>query len=263
IAGAFTSATVSLILLLLGSGLGLATASPWSHSGTTVATFTVATAIWLIIMQWISSGLGGYLTGRLRSKMMQMHTDEVFFRDTAHGFLAWALATIITAAFLSSAISFIISGGGNVTTAVLSSASRSADHDATLYFNDSTGDPTTYIIDSLFRSEHTMLAEGTLRGETTRILISGISNGNVADADKAYLAQLVSMHTGLSQADATKRVDDVISKLTTVKDRTMKEIETARINTMHISIYTFLSILIGAFTASTAAGLGGQHRDRY
>jgi hypothetical protein len=68
IGGAFAAATLSLILLAFGSGFGLASVSPWPHAGASVTTFTAMTAIWLVIVQWISSALGGYLTGRLRTK---------------------------------------------------------------------------------------------------------------------------------------------------------------------------------------------------
>src|SRR5580698_2686537 len=66
--GAFAAAALSLILLALGSGFGLASVSPWAGSGASATTFTIMTAIWLIITQWIASGVGGYLTGRLRTK---------------------------------------------------------------------------------------------------------------------------------------------------------------------------------------------------
>ncbi len=263
IAGAFTAAAVSLILLLLGSGLGLAFVSPWSRSDVSIVTFTVTTAIWLIIMQWISSGLGGYLTGRLRSKWKNMHTDEVFFRDTAHGFLAWALATVITATFLASAASSVIGGSVKAATAVSAAAAAGATSGAAKNSNDTMGDSTAYFVDSLYRSDHANPSEGDMRGETTRILVTDMKDGSISNADKAYLTQLVSARTGLNQADASKRVDDVITKLTAAKEKAKEEMETARKTAMHIAIYTFLSMLIGAFIASAAAALGGRHRDEY
>jgi hypothetical protein len=88
-------------LFTLGSGLGLSTVSPWSWSNPSPTTFGIAAGIWLIVTQWLASALGGYLTGRLRTKWVGIRTDEVFFRDTAHGFLAWALATVLVATFVS------------------------------------------------------------------------------------------------------------------------------------------------------------------
>src|SRR5215471_10040673 len=110
VAGAFAIAAVALILLALGSGLGLASVSPWYNSGPSATTFGVWAAIWLVVVQWISAALGGYVTGRLRTKWVGVHTDEVYFRDTAHGFLAWAVAAVIIAAALSSVVTSVVGG---------------------------------------------------------------------------------------------------------------------------------------------------------
>jgi hypothetical protein len=111
VAGAFVAASVSLVLLALGSGLGFAAISPWSGRGVTATTFAVTTAIWLIVMQWVSSAFGGYITGRLRTRWVGAHTHEVFFRDTAHGLVMWAVATVLVAATLATSLSSAIGGG--------------------------------------------------------------------------------------------------------------------------------------------------------
>src|ERR1700680_2172863 len=126
VGGAFAAASLSLIILALGSGFGLASVSPWANSGASATTFTIATGIWLIIVQWLSSGLGGYLTGRLRTKWIGVHTHEVFFRDTTHGFLAWALATVVGAALLASAVSSLLSGGVHAAATVAAGAAQGA-----------------------------------------------------------------------------------------------------------------------------------------
>ena len=100
-AGGITAMGVTLILLTLGPGLGLTAVSPWSFRNPSPAGFGTAAAIWLVITQWLSSAFGGYLTGRLRKKWVGIRTDEVLFRDTAHGLLAWALATLIMAALVT------------------------------------------------------------------------------------------------------------------------------------------------------------------
>lgn len=96
-AGAAVAVAVSLVLLTLGSGFGLSAASPWPGVGASPTEFTVMAGIWLIVMQWLSSLLGGYVAGRMRTRWTSLHTDEVFFRDTVHGLLTWAVATIIVA----------------------------------------------------------------------------------------------------------------------------------------------------------------------
>jgi hypothetical protein len=255
--GAVAAAALSLMLFALGSGLGLASVSPWSNSGASAKAFTIATAIWLIIVQWLSSGLGGYLAGRLRKKWVGVHTHEVFFRDTAHGFLAWALATVVGAALLASAASSLLSGGVQAAATVASGAAEGATQGAVQE------NPFAYYVDSLFRSDHPSAnsSDQDARAETTRILGMGIGNGDVPAGDKTYLAQLVAARTGLSQADAEKRVDEVIAKAKAAETKARQIADSARKAGAYLSIFTALSMLIGAFIAAAAAALGGQHRD--
>lgn len=100
-AGAIGAVGITIILIALGPGLGLATILPWSPTGTMPTNFGFAAGAWLIVTQWLSAALGGYLSGRLREKWVGVRTDEIFFRDTAHGFLAWGLATLIVVGLLT------------------------------------------------------------------------------------------------------------------------------------------------------------------
>ena len=108
IGGAFVTAAFALVLIILGIGFGLSWVSPWSGAGASSKAIGAAAIIWLIATQAIASGLGGYLVGRLRRRWPTVHTHEVYFRDTAHGILVWAVAVVITAAFLGSAVSLIV-----------------------------------------------------------------------------------------------------------------------------------------------------------
>ena len=255
--GAFAAAAFSLILLALGSGFGLASVSPWSNSGASATTFTVMTAIWLIVVQWVSAGLGGYLTGRLRTKWVGVHTHEVFFRDTANGLLTWAVAAVIGATVLASAVSSLL-GGGTHAAATIASAAAAGTGQAAIQAN-----PPAYLVDSLFRSDHPNPNAGDqeIRAETGRILGTGIKNGDVPAADRTYLAQLVAARTGLSQADAEKRVDAVIAKAKAAEVKARQVADAARKAGAYLSIFTAVSMLIGAFVAAAAAALGAQHRD--
>lgn len=267
IAGAFAGAAVSLILLSLGAVFGLSVISPLSGVETAV-TFGIGAAIWLIITQWLASGLGGYLAGRLRTKWVGMHTDEVFFRDTAHGFLTWAVATVLTAGIFASALSSAIGGGVQATATVASGAASGASEGAAekpgALFDD-----WGYYSDSLFRSASTDISltalSGTddVRGEATRILAKGIRNGAVTEADRAYLIQLVTVNAGVSGAEASQRVDNVIAQVQADEQRVKQAAETVRKTSMQISLYLSLSLLIGAFIASVAAAAGGRYRDQY
>jgi hypothetical protein len=114
IGGAFVAAALWLTLTILGVGFGLSSISPWSGAGASSKAFGTGAIIWLIVTQIIASGLGGYLAGRLRTRWKSLHTDEVYFRDTAHGLLVWAVGVVITAAFLGSAFSMIVGSGINL-----------------------------------------------------------------------------------------------------------------------------------------------------
>ena len=130
IAGAIGAASLSLVLLLLGGGLGFAIISPWSSRGISEDAATASTILWITIVQLLASALGGYLAGRLRTRWTTVHTDEVFFRDTAHGFLAWSVATLLMATVLSSAVGATLTMGiapaEIASTAEMSEAERKA-----------------------------------------------------------------------------------------------------------------------------------------
>ncbi len=112
LAGAVAAAALTFILILLGAGLGLSVSSPWSMTAEGAAALGVGTIIWLIVTQWIAAGIGGYLTGRLRTKWVGLHDHEAFFRDTAHGLLAWCLAVVVSGVIFALAGLAAIGGVG-------------------------------------------------------------------------------------------------------------------------------------------------------
>jgi hypothetical protein len=264
IGGAFTAAAVSLILLALGSGFGLASISPWSGSGASATTFTIVGGIWLIVTQWVASGVGGYLTGRLRVKWAGLHTHEVFFRDTANGFLMWAVTTVIGIVLLASAASSVVSGTARVTASVAGGASAEAARSA-VSSSSNAAEPTGYFVDSLFRTDRPAgnPSDAEVKAESGRILLNGLRNGEVLSSDRAYLAQLVAARTGLSQADAEKRVNDVLAQAKDAELKARQAADTARKAGAYASIFAALSMLIGAFIACVASAVGGQQRDEY
>jgi hypothetical protein len=265
LAGSAAAAAVSLILLLLGVGFGLISVSPWSRDEVSPVTFSVIGAIWLIVMQWFASGLGGYLAGRLRCKWADTPNDEVFFRDTVHGFLTWVIATIFTATFLASTVTSIIGSTTQAAATVTAGAARGVNQ-ATKPNNIGTfTDPNAYFVDILFRSDsiNPNATEGDIRGKASRVFMSGRKDGRFSDTDKAYLTQLVVARTGLMQPEAVKRVDDITAQASAAETKLRQEADTARKTAATISIFTALSMLVGAFVAAAAAGLGGKRRDEY
>ncbi|MBY5888104.1 hypothetical protein ACC699_23805 [Rhizobium ruizarguesonis] len=258
--GAAAAIGVTLILLLLGSGVGLTMVSPWSGQSSSLSTVGVTAAIWLVVVQWLSSGLGGYITGRLRTKWAAVHTDEVFFRDTAHGFISWALATIFVAGFLASSLTSFAGAGAQAVGSAATAAGTAASSTA------STSDlPTAYFTDALLRPEQARAGatsdDASATAEVSRILLNGAAAGQIADDDKAYLATIVSARTGLSEADARTRVDTVLKRIDDAKVAAQKAADEARKAASTTALLGALSLLIGAFIASAAAAFGGSQRD--
>jgi hypothetical protein len=242
IGGAFVAAALSLILLSLGTGLGFSSASPWSRNGASASAIGSGAIVWLILTQIVASALGGYLGGRLRTKWAGAHTDEVYFRDTAHGLLVWAVGMVITAGFLASAAASFAGGQRN---AVAPNPTE-----------DSTLDPTAYFVDTLLRANGSSISkpDASERAEVSRTFAHDLRQGALPNEDKTYLAQLVSARTGLNLLDAEKRVTDVFGDAQGSADRVRKAIS-------HFSLWLFVALLSGAFCASYAGTIGGKQRD--
>ncbi|HTV49648.1 MAG TPA: hypothetical protein VME21_00585 [Steroidobacteraceae bacterium] len=260
IAGAVVAVASALVLIALGTGLGLATVSPWPHRGASPTTFTVVAAIWLVVVQWVASAAGGYLTGRLRVRWVGTHTHEVFFRDTANGFISWALATLIGATVM--AVATFSMAGGTARTVLAGTEAEGATSAAEA---SPTAPIVPYQVDRLFRSPNgqSNAAANDARAETALIFEADFTTGSVAPADAAYIAQLVSSTTGISQADAQARVNQAIADLQAAANKVRAAADAARKAAAAAAIYTALSMLIGAFIACIAAALGGRRRDEH
>jgi hypothetical protein len=195
--------------------------------------------------------MGGYLAGRLRTKWVNVHTHEVYFRDTAHGFLVWAVGIVITAAFLTSAAASMLGGAAKA-------GAAAAEMSGSTHSQDALGQ-NGYFVDTLLRSSSAATApaqdNSAARGETGVILANALRQGNIPAADKTYLAQMVAARTGISEPDAEKRVDDTFGQAQQAAD-------TARKAIAHSMYWTFLALLVGAFFASLFATVGGKQRDR-
>jgi hypothetical protein len=262
-AGAVASAALTLLLVAFGAGLGLSAVSPWSDSGISASTFKVGTGIYLIVVGVMSSAVGGYLAGRLRTKWVGVHSNEVFFRDTAHGFLAWAFATLISATALVPATAYLAYGAAVGIGGASTQAARSID-------------PSEIYVDKLFRAMPTTAsttenaaggsdaasggprstaANNSNRAEILRLWTADFRNaGDFNSSDRTYLSQLVAARTGMSQADAEKRVDSVVTEAKIAADDTRR-------NAAHLSFWLTAAFLFGALSASLAAAEGGMLRD--
>jgi hypothetical protein len=245
-AGAFAAAALSLILLALGSGAGLSSLSPFSSSGLSTTAVGFGALLYLCITEIVSSGVGGYLAGRLRTKWVDLHTDEVYFRDTAHGFLAWSVALVMSAAFLTAAAAGMVGASATATAPASTARAESAALDANRYY-----------IDSLFRGGRASTAAEDVAAKTDAAAVFAhtmANRTNLTPDDRNYVADLVAARTGIAHTEAEARVTNVF-------DRDLAAADQARKSVAHSLYWLFVALLLGAFTASFAATLGGRRRD--
>jgi hypothetical protein len=282
LAGAVAAISLSILLLTLGSGLGFAAISPWANHGVSASSVAISGAIWLIVTQWISAAVGGYLAGRLRHRWLATHQHEVFFRDTAHGLVTWSVATVVVVFVVSAGVSAL---GGGLARAGSAAAGAGAKGGMELAHAQMTpghgagpgGDEHMYGTDKLFRSVPTpanamgaMSAApasrsdtGEYRMEAAHIAARAAATGDISDDDRNYLASLVAAKTGVSTDEAQKRVDAFVAEVKEGVTRAKAAADEARKAAAQAAIYTALAMLIGAFIASVSAAIGGRLRDEH
>lgn len=194
IAGAFAAASLSLALLALGTGVGLSSVSLWANSGASASSIRWTAIIWLVLMEIIASSMGGYLAGRLRTRWVNVHTHEVYFRDTAHGFLVRAVGLVITAAFLTSTAASMVGRGTTRGTEGESSQARQTLNQA------------GYFVDTLLRTSSggAMQDSSSLRTEFGLIVAKDIQQGGLPQAHKSYLAEVIAARAGVSEPEAER-----------------------------------------------------------
>lgn len=278
-AGAVASAALSLILLLLGAGFGLTLASPWLSEGVSSTSFGVSSIVSITLISVAASALGGYIAGRLRTRWLNTDNDEVYFRDTAHGFLSWAVATLGTAALLTSVISGIMGSGVKASGAIAGGAADVAASGvaATLMADNNDGNTTlTYLLDSLLRKDpsitaadnsqqHTTLenfVDGefttesapspqandntpgmqseSVKGELMHIFVHAVATDSLPQNDVQYAGQLVAQETGIDQPAAEKRVTDSFIMLREKLDKAEAATLAAADKARELSAYTSL-----------------------
>jgi hypothetical protein len=250
LAGAACSCAVTLVLIAFGSGAGLSLVSPWSNQGVSVPVAAWSAGLFLIAVAMIASTVGGYITGRLREGWLGVHPDERFFRDTAHGFTTWAVATLLTVVLIGGMASHLAAGAaGGVATAGAAAASQVA------------SDATAGLVDQILRGTPTAPTpartdqDAHIRAEIGRIIASALtSRDGISAGDKAYVAQVTSQWSGISQSEAEQRIEQVVTNAKQVAD-------TARRTSAKLSFWLAAALFAGAFSASLAASAGGSIRN--
>lgn len=248
IAGGTASAALTIVLLAFGAGVGFSVVSPWPDAGVSAASFTIGAGLYLLVVAMLAASIGGYVAGRLRTKWTGVPTDEVYFRDTAHGLLAWAFATLLGMSVLAAIATQLAAG-------LSASPMRAAGIAAT---------QVDAALDRLLRpaSSNAPRADARtaddvrdMRGELGRLISPGLVAGaEFPAAERGYIAQIVEMRTGLPLADAERRTTEIITSIKATADD-------ARRAARNFALWLCASLLLGAFSASLAATEGGGLRD--
>ena len=242
-AGGIANAGFSLFLFELGTGIGLSVASPWANSTPSSTTISIVAGISLCLISLMASALGGFIAGRLRTRWVGLHSDEAYFRDSAHGFVAWAFAAVLMAAV-----------AGLAATSVVGGAAKGAASNPGLVSDAS------YYTDTLFRSDNPTTPPASpgaqnSNEEVGRIVSRSLtSSSGLSQADRTYVAQRVAQRTGLPQDQAERRVDEVITQAKNAADE-------ARKAAAKLALWIAAAMLCGALGATFAAAEGGRERD--
>jgi hypothetical protein len=243
VAGALAAAALAFVLqsFAIALGLSVSSSSPsWRDSSTALV---LLSGLYLLLVAFVSYGLGGYLAARLRARFAEAPVEAVEFRDGVHGLIVWALATLLA---------------GFLALAAIGALPRLAAPSAT-----STGAATSVVgenviafdLDRLFRGDRRPAGDiSYARSEAARILLTTSSHTGMQADDRAYLVRLVALVTGLAPADADRRVLEVAGQAKTDIDR-------ARRVGVLLGFMIGAAALVGAAVAWFAACAGGRHRD--
>lgn len=264
-AGATVAASLTLVLFILGTGLGLSAISPWANQGIGVQTFGISSVLWVTLTSLAASAVGGYVAGRLRNGWQDINGDEVFFRDTAHGLLAWGISTLLMAALFTSVFTAIAAGAAR-TGAMAAGGAAALGTSAAVSANDQQANPLAeimdYTVDSLFRSETINREEiEAAVPELSRILVNAVRTGTFPQEDEEYAASVIARSTGVTQQEAEQRIADAFVSLQNAEAAAREAADEARQASAYVSLWMVVSLLLGAFIASFAATYGGRQRD--
>lgn len=269
-AGTVIASALSITLLTGGVGLGFIVMSPHEGEGASAAQLGVGAIVWMFVVQIIAYGVAGYVTGRLRPMWAPAYSDEVYFRDTAHGLAVWALSALVSLAVFGSATSAVVgtaARGGAVLAqgAVTATAAAGTGAAGAAGGLDSSGMPSAdYFVDQLFRDGQPSpnTDPQAARAELARMITVGAARGEMAPEDRDYVARVVAAEAGVSEADARARVEEVLARAQQMRDDAAEQVkeaaDAARKAAALLALWAFAALLAGAFVASLMAMVGGR-----
>lgn len=282
ILGALGAAAMSVVLLAFGSALGLSVVSPYPYAGISAKGAAILAAVYLALVMVASFAAGGYIAGRMRSPWRTTDETESYFRDGAHGFGVWSIGVLLGAALAASGVGAVVSAAGKATTAIAAAGTAGAASNPAM--GQLSLRPTDYAIDRLLApgamaapadpaataapaggtQAPAMQARRTradLEAPMARALAASLTTPQLDVRDRTYLARVVAEQTGLSQADAEKRVDETFADLKAAEQKARDAADAARKTAIIAAFLAAATLAIGCAAACAGAGVGARHRD--
>lgn len=275
IGGAIVASALSFLLLTFGSAIGLSLTSAWTDSGARLWVIAFGLLWWMVVVQIGSFAAGAYLAGRMRTTWMGTVADDGRFRDNVHGLLVWAVGVMMGAIVLALVAGSTAKTAAQSTSTVAAGAASGTANRA----GPANVGPADYAVDLLLRPASTATStttavttttnpsngdardSGAVRSEANRIFSSAITNRVLTERDQRYLKQIVVTRTGLSEADADKRVNEAVIEARDLEIKAREQADKARKAAVVTAFIATVSLLISLVVACLAAGLGGRHRD--
>ncbi|WP_422012885.1 hypothetical protein [Reyranella sp.] len=282
ILGALGAAAMSVVLLAFGSALGLSVVSPYPYAGISAKGAAILAAVYLALVMVASFAAGGYIAGRMRSPWRTTDETESYFRDGAHGFGVWSIGVLLGAALAASGVGAVVSAAGKATTAIAAAGTAGAASNPAM--GQLSLRPTDYAIDRLLAPGPAAAAadpaataapaggaqapaiqarrtRADLEAPMARALAASLTSPQLDVRDRTYLARVVAEQTGMSQADAEKRVDETYADLKAAEQKARDAADAARKTAIIAAFLAAATLAIGCAAACAGAGVGARHRD--
>jgi hypothetical protein len=255
-AGAVVASAISLVLVTFGSAIGLSLTSPFDTAGMSAVGVAIALALWLVWVQVSSFMAGAYVTGRMRRRAFDASEHESDVRDGMHGLVMWGTGVLLGALFLA------LSAGGAAMTAA--TATGGAAQAAVEKMADAAegANPFSQAVDIAFRTTRPDPGNSLeARNDAIAIVARGITQGDIPEADRTYLAQVIAARTGVAEDEAKTRVDTMVTSAQHAAEEAKQQAERAKRFAVIAAFVAAASLAISAAAAFWAAGIGGRHRD--
>ncbi len=251
LAGAALAYALFMVLSTFGAGIGLSMVSADPQEGISLRWFTIAAGIWFVWVTISSFAAGGYLAGRMRRPVGDATEDEVETRDGAHGVVVWAAASVLAMVLAASGVTNMIGGLASGVGSATGSVAEAMEG------------PLDYFAGVAMRTEGGEVAgDPEARSEIAAVLARSLSQGEVSEEDRAYIASVVASATDTEREAARAQVDTAITEAQAAWDEAAEAAEQARIAAAIGAFVLAATMLVSAAAAYFAATTGGQHRDQ-